>query len=47
MKTIEERAIVYEKQRQGDADVEKGQSDGQGSCNAGKLFKSLNPFLRT
>ena len=47
MNTIEEGAIVQEKQRHGDVDVEKGKSNGQGSCDAGKLFKSLNSILRT
>ena len=39
MNTIEEGAIVHEKQRHNDVDVEKGKSNGQGSCDAGKLFK--------
>jgi len=46
MNTIEEGAIVHEKQRQGDVDVEKGKSNGQGSCNAGKQFKRVNTVLR-
>jgi hypothetical protein len=47
MNTIEEGAIVHEKQRHGDVDVEKGKSNGQGSCDAGKLFKHPNSVLRT